>query len=285
MNARHLVGRLALVSLSLAVLVSPAPGQDAGAGRKLFNLKCTPCHSTGTDRVVGPGLSNVTRRRGHAWLLRFIADPTPMIGGGDSIAARLFETYEVQMPRLGLTKPQVEDVVAYLGTLTAGGEARAEPAPGAAAGARSRAEATIVGTPEAGRALFTGATRLSAGAPACLSCHTVDGLGRAGGGTLGRNLTEASAKFGPALTDLLRTTPFPVMRDVFDSKPLTDQEIADLTAFLTAESQRAPITATVPLFKFPAFGVGGAIVLLLLGALLWRGRLRGVRKSLLGGRQ
>lgn len=262
----------------------PRLPQDAEAGRELFRLRCSPCHGTGTDRVVGPGLKNVTRRRGRDWLLKFISDPTPMIGGGDSIAAQLFATYEVPMPKLGLSRREVEDVVAFLGTLE-GGEGGAEAGAAGTPGAGARGAPPPVGDPTRGRALFTGARRLAAGAPACLSCHTVDGLGRAGGGTLGRNLTEASAKFGPALTDLLRTTPFPVMRDVFDSKPLRDDEIADLAAFLAAESRRAPSTATVPLFKFPAFGLGGTLVLLLAGALLWRGRLKGVRKPLAGSRR
>src|SRR3989337_709452 len=49
--------------------------------------------------------------------------------------------------------------------------------------------------PVAGRALFTGARRLENGGPACMSCHSVAGLGALGGGALGPDLTLAYNKY------------------------------------------------------------------------------------------
>ncbi|MEN8144173.1 MAG: c-type cytochrome [Gemmatimonadota bacterium] len=256
-----------LTAGALALTASSAGATQTQEGKAVFDAKCLACHSVGSDRVVGPGLEDITNRRDRAWLVSFISDPALMLADGDTIATRLLAEYLVPMPDLGLTDAEVEAVIAYL----------AEPAAAPSANGAAPAPA---GDPAAGRALFTGERQLAAGGPACSSCHSANAAGLSGG-TLAKDLSQVSETYGVALPGVLKTTPFPVMQDIFAARPLTDEEIADITALLLETP--APGAAAGSVFAFPASGAGGAIVLLLLAGFVWRGRLRGVRKPLIGG--
>lgn len=281
--------RLSAVSLVLAAglssLASPARAfQVSGDGQALFEAKCGACHSTGSDRVVGPGLADVMTRRDRAWVASIIADPAPMITGGDSIAARLFAEYQIPMPALGLSDGEVEAILVYLEGLSESAEADEESASTPeepVTDAPPSVAVSAAGDAAAGLALFTGERRLENSGPACLACHSVGALGVGGGGTLAKDLSQAAVTYGPALSSVLRTTPFPLMKDIFASRPLTDDEVADLSALLAdvAESGAASESSLV----FPLSGLGGTLLLLLLAGFLWRGRLNGVRKPLIGG--
>ncbi|MEN8374174.1 MAG: c-type cytochrome [Gemmatimonadota bacterium] len=268
-----LAGTLSLAVSPAAAMQAPSAAvtaqADASQGQMLYETKCAACHSLGADRLVGPGLADVTTRRETAWLDAFITDPAPMLAGGDSIAVALLAEYQLPMPALGLTDDEVDAILAFLEAPT--------PVSGGATSEAADGDATT------GRALFTGEKRLANGGPACLSCHSAVEVGLAGGGNLAVDLSPASAKYGAALPGVLGTAPFPVMQDVFADHPLTGEEIADLAAFLGARSDEVRATAASSALAFPMTGLGGAVALLLLAGVLWRGRLRGVRKPLIGG--
>ncbi len=254
----------------LSLTASPADAtQTPSEGQAVFETKCAACHSIGSERIVGPGLEDITARREGGWLTSFISDPAPMLAGGDSIAVRLLAEYQVPMPALGLSSGEVDAVMVYLAALT--------PAPSIAGGSPAP-----VGDSASGRALFTGEQRLAGGGPACISCHSASVIGLASGGTLAKDLSQVSATYGAALPGVLRTTPFPVMQDIFGAHPLTDEEIADITALLGAVTDGDGSPAAGSILAFPLSGLGGAILLLMLAGFLWRGRLRGVRKPLIG---
>ena len=237
-------------------------------GQDLFETKCAACHSLGSDRVVGPGLAGVSDRRDRAWMVDFIVAPDRVIADGDSIAARLLEEYQVPMPNLGLTQGEAERVLDYM---SANDAVVSEDAAVLAAG-----------DADVGRRIFTGEQRLANGGPACISCHAVGGLPLLGGGTLAKDLRATAMTYGDGLASVLQTTPFPVMQDIFSRHPLTDEEISDLVAFLTqAGDEDAPGGSRI---AFPVAGFTGTFLLLVLAGLMWRSRLRGVRRPLIGGR-
>jgi mono/diheme cytochrome c family protein len=253
-----------MFGLPLVVEAENLP-QSTAQGRTLFEAQCAACHSAGPDRLIGPGLQGVTERRDRAWLVAFITGPDRMTAEGDPIAAALMEDYQVPMPNLGLSEDQAEAILDYLAA--AGGTAppRTQPPDGDAA---------------VGRELFTGGRRLEGGGAACISCHNVTGLGPLGGGTLAKDLTAAAAVYGSGLAALLEAPPFPAMQAVYATHPLTPGEVANLSAFLVeAEQGDTPAKSRFP---FPAAGLGGMVLLTALAGLLWRGRLRGVRKPLIG---
>jgi len=244
--------------------------QTVGEGQALFEAQCRACHSLGADRVIGPGLEGISGRRDRAWLVAFITAPDRMFADGDPIATGLFEEYQIPMPNLGLTEAQAGSILDFL----AGAEGAA---PVASAAPPTR---LLDGDAVIGRQLFTGERRLEEGGAACISCHNVAGLGPLGGGTLAKDLSGAAALYGVGLPALLETPPYPAMQAIYTNRPIAPGEVANLSAFLAAAEQGD--TPANSRFPFPAAGFGGLVLLAASAGLLWRGRLRGVRKPLIG---
>ena len=193
-----------------------------------------------------------------------------MLADGDPIATELFQEFNnVPMVNQGLSPAEVEDVIAFL------------EYPGGEISLASLAVTLPEGDANRGEALFTGAADLQNGAPACISCHSTTGVGALGGGTLGPDLTNVHERYGEAgLPTTLQNLPFPTMQGVFGEKPLTDNEVADLFAYF-AEANQA--TAQALNYIFVLLALIGFLILILLSQLIWRKRLKEVRKPLLGG--
>jgi mono/diheme cytochrome c family protein len=247
---------------------------SAEAGEALFMEKCSPCHTIGGGKGVGPDLAGVTSRRDRDWLTRFISAPDRVIAGGDAVASELLKEYKVPMPNLGLTSAQVEAILAFL----AAPAESAHPHPGVAVPVSPAAQVPPSGNPRTGEALYQGRIAFRNGGTPCVACHNVSGAGPLGGGTLGPDLTGAYTRFGEAgISSVLASLPFPTMKPIFDSRPLTPEEQGDLKAFFRDSAGHPPGT---PGAIIGALAAGGWIVLLLLAQVTWRGRLRGVRRKL-----
>jgi mono/diheme cytochrome c family protein len=275
---------------ALSLVVSPAlAGGSPDAGKQVFATSCGGCHSIGKGDLVGPDLKEAASRRDQAWLETFIADPGKVFAAKDAYATALLEKFKgVQMPNLGLTATQVGDVVAYLESLSAAPPpATTETTPVETTPTETTviAPAPAEGTTAAGKNLFTGATQLENGGPPCLSCHTIAGLGRLGGGTLGPDLTRAYTKYGGAagIAGVLQTLPFPTMTPVFKGKQLTADEQANLAAFLRVAATAKRSGNAV--WQLLALGGAGVALLVALALLLWPRRTLSVRKPLLRTRR
>ncbi|WP_340695241.1 cytochrome c [Hydrogenobacter thermophilus] len=83
-------------------------------GRKIFEQKCSACHTIGKGKLVGPDLKGVSERRDLEWLKRFIKSPTSLINAKDNVALSLLKEYGTPMPDLGLTDDEVNALVNYL---------------------------------------------------------------------------------------------------------------------------------------------------------------------------
>ena len=113
-----------------------------------------------------------------------------------------------------------------------------------------------------------------------MTCHTIAGVGALGGGQLGPDLTGAWEKYGgeQGVLAALESIPFPTMAPIYLEQPLAADERADLAAFLAvAPQQQRPAGAAGKLVGFAFAGVAG---LVLLGGIVWRRRLHGVRRGL-----
>ncbi|MDP2662201.1 MAG: cytochrome C, partial [Dehalococcoidia bacterium] len=122
-------------------------------------------------------------------------------------------------------------------------------------------------------------TPLHNGGPPCMACHSIAGIGALGGGALGPDLTQTFDKYGNAgMASVLATLPFPTMKSIFEDKPLTPEEQANLMAFL--QSSRVSQRSTEAIGQLALLAVGGLIVLLALTQLVWRSRLVSIRRSL-----
>lgn len=250
-----------------------AQGTDAAAGETVYRTYCIACHTIGGGNLIGPDLKGVTQLRSREWLERWIRTPDQVLASGDSIAtALLHEFREVPMPNLQLKADQVTAVLAYL---------EAAEASGATAAISAAAAPMLPGNVEAGKNYFTGADRLQNGGPSCMACHSVVGIGALGGGNLGPDLTDVSARYGgvAGLNAFLVGIPTPVMRSIWTIQPLTDQERADVVAFLgQAPVAQRPAQA---IWQLAGLALVGLAVLLGIAGMVWRGRLRdGVRRPM-----
>lgn len=249
-----ILGFLAISGQIAAPVRAGSLRQGAQEGAQLFQQYCQACHSIGQGDLVGPDLQGVTQRRDMNWLVNFITQPDQLLASGDETANALLQQYGVPMPNLGITEAQAQSLLAYL------------EAPDAAA-AVPAAPVLPAGQAAAGKAIFAGQTSLTNGGLPCIACHSTLGVGPAGGGVLGPDLTNVNTRLGPAgLTSALQTLPFPTMQGIFTTRPLTPQEQADLLAYLQQTDQQTVISSAMNNSLLWGIGIGGA--LLLFGAML-----------------
>lgn len=268
-----------LLSMSLVWMAMPAGAQNTG--EEMFQQSCAVCHTVGGGRLVGPDLQGVTERREEDWLISFIQSSQDMIAARDPVAVQLFEEYaQMPMPDQPYSDEQVRQILDYI-RVESGGEAaapaplRAETEESVEAGSPQRAAADSAAAVRRGRELFVGRTRFADGGPTCSSCHTVDAAGVATGGALSLDLTAAYSRLSEnGLRAIISNPPFPVMAAAMGAAP-TEEETADLIAFLRAADQepsQRPGTSYARLL-FGA-GFGGFIGLLLFAGAAWYRRAR-----------
>lgn len=265
----------AAAALSLVAVVgvfSSGAGAADEDGQAIFEQQCSGCHTIGGGKLAGPDLEGLADRREQAWVERFIQAPDEVIASGDPIAKQLLAEYGAQMPNLGVSDAQLASLVAFLGF--------EQQAPPTTETTTTEPEPAPAGDADRGKLLFEGSDRTEAGGPACLSCHSVAGVGALGGGQLGPDLTGAFDKLGgeKGLAAWLTSIPSPTMAPIFGNRPLSAQERADLVAFL--ESATTGERPAGQAGKLVALSVGVAAIIALLALVIWRRRLQGVRRSL-----
>ena len=263
-------------TLQVSSVYAATPGSQ---GQPIFEEKCQGCHNIGGGRLVGPDLKGVTSRRDRDWLISFITSPDQLIAQGDPLATQLAQEYDMAMPDLGLSEREAKEVLTYIeaqsGSQAASSQAEEPP---------TLLAADTTGDAAKGRDIFTGSLPLKNDGAACISCHNVDGIAALGGGAVAKDLTEAYSNLGETgLTSVLRTMPFPLMKVIYGPRPLTDDEMANLVAFLqeSADAQR-PAVGQSPLI-FIVIGIAGLLLMVIILQIIWRGRLSGVRQSLVKG--
>lgn len=265
---------LALTLIALIAAVAPVSAQDPAP---FFEDNCAPCHTIGGGEQGGPDLKWVTQRHERQWLIRFVMDPEAMVASGDPRALDMVKHWEgAVMPASPEMTPQLaEAILRFIENKSNG----AGSAPTGAMPAPVFTPADVA----VGRALFSGASRTTHGSPACITCHAAaDAGGVAGGGRLGLDLTQVSARLrGPrGVANWLEAPPTPMMRALFRRAPLTPDENRALTAFFEDVRTRPVPRATTQAARLAGAGAAGALVGLAAMGLIWRGRFRGVRRPL-----
>lgn len=271
------------VAATLCVLfagIGVTAAQTSAEGQATFGTKCFSCHNIGGGDKTGPDLKGVTTRRTREWLHEYIQTPTAMKDKGDPAAVELFKKFPATvMPDQPVTPQQIDSILALIEELTNKNQ------PFIPAGAKlSRAIAP--GDVDGGWQLFVGTSRLRNGGSACISCHSIKGVGLFGGGTLGPDLTGVGLKYrDPELISILQNPNFPTMTTVFGAHPLNNEEIVQLFALFQNAKQLNPMPAsqagvTTLDPKFFVVGVAAMLLVLALMNLAWRNRSRGVREEL-----
>ncbi|WP_245816835.1 MULTISPECIES: cytochrome c3 family protein [Reichenbachiella] len=92
------------------------PSDEAviSSGEKLFKANCTVCHAV-NEKVVGPALKDVHKRRDVAWITAFVKNSQKVISSGDPYAVKLYEEFnKTQMTSFDFADEEILSIVAYL---------------------------------------------------------------------------------------------------------------------------------------------------------------------------
>lgn len=254
------------IFIAIQVLLAGSFTAWADQGKDLFDKQCASCHTIGGGDGGGPDLKGVTDKRPAEWLVRVISEPDKLSAAKDPLQAELVKKSGFEMPNLGISPDDAKKIIAYLaGTAGAGAPTGSVPA----------VEKTeTVATPELiaqGKALFSGSRRFSKGGAPCISCHPFTYLDIAGGNLSSADLSTSYQKMGDAgMKGALKALKFPTMKKIYADRPLSDDEIAALMAlFKDSATQKVGGSAV----SLPLAG-GGLFVLLLLGLILYKRRIR-----------
>ncbi|HKE19652.1 MAG TPA: respiratory nitrate reductase subunit gamma [Kofleriaceae bacterium] len=224
-----------IAALALGLVASSSAARAAGPAeaKKIFNQRCTACHTFGKGVKVGPDLKGVTERRTRAWLLSFIRSSQKVIESGDPTATQLFKQFKQQrMP--DWSDLSEEQVGAILDWFAANGPEQ-KPIDERLAELARPAEI------ERGRALFHGEDELAGGGMACAACHSIREDGEAVGGTLARDLTTIYGEYRDrALTLFIRKPCSPRAPESSSDQFLRPDEAFAIKAYLmqTARDDR-----------------------------------------------
>ncbi len=201
---------------------------SAQTGEELFYSKCAGCHKIGGGDLSGPDLKGVTDKRDIQWLKTIITDPDKLVQENDPIMMDLISRYGFQMPNLGVSDEEADKIIEYLKGFSTG---TPESTPEQGPSPQQPPATTLPGNPDIGRMYFTGERKFAEGGPPCISCHSAAGADIQGG-TLAPDLSNLYQRLGEnGVRGVLQSLQFPVMKDVYKDKSLTEDEIADLTAF------------------------------------------------------
>ena len=287
MAASRLTIAVLLLGATVPLLGITARLAAQSPGEQVFQTTCVACHTLGTDRLVGPGLAGVVDNRDREWLLDFITEPDRVIDSGDPIATELAAEYAVPMPNIGTTRAQAEAVLDFLTRQGEGADVGTASSVTAALGSEATSLSASEDDIRFGRALFEGPVRFSNGGPTCNACHNVVHDDVWGGGALAADLTDVFSRIGePGVRAIIANPPFPLMQAAYADRPLSEDEVNGLVAFLgRADGERSQQEARGYGGPMLGAGVTGTALLLVLFSLMWRGRRKGSVHQALFDRQ
>lgn len=265
-------------ALLLLPLLGLAPhaarGQEAA---DFFRQNCVSCHTVGGGRLTGPDLKDVTQRKERQWLIEFLQSPQAMMDKGDPYALKLQqEARGVVMPTIsGMSPARAQALLAML-------DAESKLARSQFAGLQISDRPFTATDVAQGRAIFEGARRLANTGPACISCHTVRGVGALGGGRLAPDLTRVFERLQGRknMSVWLSAPATPTMGTVFKQQALKPEEILPLVAFFEDAAKRGGQDDSAARLNFFLFGLGGAALALVAMDAAWKRRFRSVRRDL-----
>jgi cytochrome c5 len=94
-------------------LTSPLDEAMVAKGKGISDVKCTSCHKTNEERLVGPGWAGVTDRRTPEWIMNFITNTDEMLKR-DTAVQNMLEVCLVKMPNQGLSDDDARSVLEYM---------------------------------------------------------------------------------------------------------------------------------------------------------------------------
>ena len=245
---------LKLILLALTVLLPGSAagqteeGEDSVSGASVYEENCEMCHEVGGVGIPEeiPPLVGNPRIDDLEYLARVILQG---VSGPIEVGGEIYEEEMEGFPEL--SESEVAALIEYI----QGGFA----APTSVAVAQAP-QPEVLGDTARGEALFAGRQQLANGGPICFACHTAGTYGHLGGSGLGPDLSGLGSRFAgeKGVRSAVRKPRSPVMRPVYAERELTEQEVADLAAFLGVTAAGEPGGSTDWLL---VAGVTGALAL------------------------
>jgi cytochrome c5 len=94
--------------------VSPTlDAPKAPAGEKVYSVKCSSCHKTTDEKLVGPGWKGVTSRHAAEWIMNFVTNTDEMLDKDPKAQAQL-EICLVRMPNQNLSDDDARNVYEFM---------------------------------------------------------------------------------------------------------------------------------------------------------------------------
>lgn len=96
------------------VKLDPQVNNDlVNKGKQIFDVKCTPCHRI-NEKLVGPALQDVTKRRKPEWIMNMILNPDQMLKE-NMIAKSLLTSgqFATQMTFQNVTQDDARAILEY----------------------------------------------------------------------------------------------------------------------------------------------------------------------------
>ncbi len=254
------------------------------SGEEIVKSKCLTCHNiAGKGGVMASDFSQDYKLYDPTWLSKMIKAPDQVLAAKDPIALKLLAQYNnIPMPNLNLNDEEVAAVLDYLRELSsAGGAASTETTANQENSNPVKAMPDIRGNATVGKNLFNGAKPFTHKASSCIACHHVGSPSIFGGGSLGLNLSDSYKKYGKqGLWSMLDKLPFPTMKPIYDTRPLTDEEKVHLIAYFEAAQKQSKAERRPYLVFIFISLVFSSLVVFSIGR-IWRDRNKGVREEFL----
>lgn len=94
-------------------LGTPLDQAMVSSGKATYELKCQSCHKLTSDKLVGPGWKEVTKRRQPVWIMNMITNVDMMLAK-DAEAQKLLELCMVRMPNQNITTDEARKVLEFM---------------------------------------------------------------------------------------------------------------------------------------------------------------------------
>ena len=82
-------------------------------GEAIFSSKCISCHKTTDEKLIGPGLKEVTMHHNPEWILNYLTNTEAMQSKDDEIK-KMIALYTIRMPDLQLSREDARAVFEFL---------------------------------------------------------------------------------------------------------------------------------------------------------------------------